>query len=208
MPSPAITRTLRAKASATQAARARNVLVPDRRAWSDLPALRGALGITSEDIEAGSEILMEDQTGAPLVVVRHYDAGRVALVGIDDTWRWRRGVGDRYLHRFYSELIRHLAAASNPDGTSWRLITSPTRGAAWRTGAGCLAPDTTTLEPTELPNEVAIELTAEGHAPVVTRLVRDADDTSFALTIPAPGLGAGPGSARQHRPPWRSGNHH
>jgi hypothetical protein len=45
------------------------------------------------------------------VFVRHnYGFGRVMLVGIDSTWRWRYKIGDEYHHRFWGQAIRWAAA--------------------------------------------------------------------------------------------------
>ena len=36
-----------------------------------------------------------------LIVRQNYGLGRVLYVGLDSTWRWRKGVGDLYHHRFW-----------------------------------------------------------------------------------------------------------
>ena len=45
----------------------------------------------------------------PLVATMVYGRGRVLWLGIDDLWRLRRDVGDRYFYRFYGEAVRFLA---------------------------------------------------------------------------------------------------
>ena len=46
----------------------------------------------------------------PLIVRQNYGFGRVVFVGIDSTWRWRFKQGDKYHHRFWSQLIRWAAS--------------------------------------------------------------------------------------------------
>lgn len=174
------------RASATRAAEARNLLVPEGRDWSSLPPLRGALDLRPEAVAAGAEVLLVDQDQRPLVIIRPYDAGRVALVGVDDTWRWRRGVDDRYLHRFYSELLRYLAASRSPDGVRWRLVASPTRALPGETVRLGLAPDATTLDPADLPESVAVGITGSDGTTQVVRLRREPDDLGFSASLPAP----------------------
>jgi hypothetical protein len=41
--------------------------------------------------------------------------------------RWRRGVGDRFLHRFHSQLLRFAAANHRGDRRSWRLAATKFR---------------------------------------------------------------------------------
>jgi len=49
----------------------------------------------------------------PLIAVMPYGQGRVLFVGVDELWRWRYGVGDRYHYRFYSQAIRFLSMAKH-----------------------------------------------------------------------------------------------
>ncbi len=50
-----------------------------------------------------------EQTQA-LIVRQNYGFGRVVYVGLDSTWRWRFKQGDKYHHRFWSQLIRWAAS--------------------------------------------------------------------------------------------------
>ena len=40
---------------------------------------------------------------------QNYGLGRVLYIGIDSTWRWRKGVGDLYHHRFWGQVTRWAA---------------------------------------------------------------------------------------------------
>ena len=45
----------------------------------------------------------------PVIVLGRYGRGTTLFVGVDETWRWRFGVGDIYFYRFWSQAIRYLA---------------------------------------------------------------------------------------------------
>ena len=44
-----------------------------------------------------------------LIARQNYGLGRVLYVGMDSTWRWRKGVGDVYHHRFWGQVVRWAA---------------------------------------------------------------------------------------------------
>jgi len=44
----------------------------------------------------------------PLLAVTFAKTGKVIFSGVDDTWRWRREVGDKYHYRFWGQLIRWM----------------------------------------------------------------------------------------------------
>jgi hypothetical protein len=63
----------------------------------------------------------------PLVVEAPAGAGRVAWVGTDETFRWRRNVGDAFFWRFWGQILRGVARRDDrPVDTSW-LAVSPAR---------------------------------------------------------------------------------
>src|SRR5262249_19334225 len=51
-----------------------------------------------------------------LIVRLNYGFGKVLLVGLDSTWRWRFKKGDEYHHRFWGQVIRWAASAPLPAG--------------------------------------------------------------------------------------------
>ena len=51
----------------------------------------------------------QDKEPRGLLVQHNYGFGRVLLVGIDSTWRWRYRVGDTHHHRFWSQIVRWSA---------------------------------------------------------------------------------------------------
>ncbi len=183
--------------------------------WERLPRLLG--GALIGLVKPGAEILAQDQDGKPLVVTRSFGVGRSVLIGVDDTWRWRRGVGDRFLHRFHSQLLRFAGANHRGDRRSWRLAATPRRTAPGEPLTVSLAP----LRPdAEIPDKAVARLVPSGAAEksaaaestvatgerpdvAVTRreilvpLIRDGDGFSARLAAPAAGtwdveLAAGP----------------
>jgi hypothetical protein len=73
-----------------------------------------ALAYVAEDFRQPEEIEQEkkdnlEKTQA-LVVRQNYGFGRVLLVGLDSTWRWRYKAGDVYHHRFWGQLVRWAAS--------------------------------------------------------------------------------------------------
>ncbi len=80
--------------------------------WS---ALRWALKIDPSMQKTAAETLAlavpVDDTSAPspLVLSMRYGAGRTALVGTDEIWRWRYGRGETPTERFWLPLLRMLA---------------------------------------------------------------------------------------------------
>ena len=45
----------------------------------------------------------------PLAAYQFVGAGKSLFLGVDDTWRWRIGVGDRYFGRFWVQALRFMA---------------------------------------------------------------------------------------------------
>jgi hypothetical protein len=49
----------------------------------------------------------------PLIAIMPYGQGRSLFLAVDELWRWRYGVGDRYHYRFYNQAIRYLSMAKH-----------------------------------------------------------------------------------------------
>ena len=153
--------------------------------WSHLPPLLGAATVGA--VKPLAEVLVEDQAHAPMVVSRAYGNGRALFIAVDDTWRWRRNVGDRYLHRFHSQIMRFVATGRRLGNQEWRLFASPRRAISGEVVALNLGP--TGAEPTaDNPAEsVTVRLAGPGGAEQLVRLNRDGRGFSTKLTAPAPG---------------------
>ncbi|MEM8782484.1 MAG: hypothetical protein AAGE65_06450, partial [Planctomycetota bacterium] len=89
---------------------------PEMSRWpAGLGALRwvqdvGVLKPTAEVLAVGlAEGQARESAGAlPVVTRMRYGAGQSVYVATDETWRWRRGVGERFPERFYVQLVRML----------------------------------------------------------------------------------------------------
>ncbi|MEM1446259.1 MAG: hypothetical protein AAGF84_09405 [Planctomycetota bacterium] len=84
---------------------------------SDWPAGLGALRWVQElaELKPTAEVLAvgrsegeADDEALPVVTRMRYGAGQSVYVATDETWRWRRGVGERFPERFYVQLVRML----------------------------------------------------------------------------------------------------
>lgn len=159
--------------------------------WNRLPELLGGLILAPGDIPRGSDVLMEDQEGRPVVVTRPYGvggAGRSILVGVDDTWRWRRNVGDLYLHRFYSQLMR-FAAVGRRHGPPWRIVASPRRAVPGELVTVSLNPKAGLEEAETRFDATSVLMVLDGTPPVEQALRLVPDDKGYSARLPAPAVG-------------------
>ena len=80
--------------------------------WDDLPPI---YWVAAVDRKPGAEVLMvdpaeESDSGKRPIIARHqYGLGQVLYVGTDNTWRWRRNVGDLYYTRFWGQVNQRMA---------------------------------------------------------------------------------------------------
>ena len=80
--------------------------------WNDLPPI---YWVSPVDRKPGAEVLMVDPShktdrGKRPIIARHqYGLGQVLFVGTDNTWRWRRNVGDLYYTRFWGQVSQRMA---------------------------------------------------------------------------------------------------
>ncbi|HEX3134354.1 MAG TPA: hypothetical protein VHX44_12320, partial [Planctomycetota bacterium] len=168
----------------TQAAALLGLLDAGDIEWERLPTLLGAAPVIRA--KPAAEVLVEDEHQQPLVVSGVYGAGRSLFIGVDDTWRWRRNVGDRYLHRFHSQLLRFVASGRRLGNHSWRLFANPRRAVSGE-------PLTLNLTPKggregSLPDNVTVRLTSAGGQEQLLRLNPEGG-VGFAARVPAPAAG-------------------
>jgi hypothetical protein len=92
--------------------------VPSDTSWRGLSRFAFDIGLVD------SAIVLELRGAKPVLAARRYHAGRVALAGYDQTWRWRMGGGENSVaeHReWWSRLVGSVAA--RPPRTSDSLAT-------------------------------------------------------------------------------------
>ncbi len=85
-----------------------------RTIWRNLPPLYWLL--ESPELRPAARVLAVDPArhghdGRPLPVIclQYVGAGKVLFHATDETWRWRRRVGDVYFARYWVQMIRYLA---------------------------------------------------------------------------------------------------
>jgi uncharacterized membrane protein len=93
----------------------------NREIWEGLPKLYWYYPVqkSKEFATVIAEHPMDKGPGGkkrPLIVTMPYGVGRTMFIAVDSLWRWRKGVGDRYHYRFYSQAIRYLSMAKRIGG--------------------------------------------------------------------------------------------
>ena len=89
------------------------------RLWSQMPEFYwaaagtklkpGAMRLADVEMAGGKDKL-------PILAEQVVGRGCVMVVGCDETFRWRRNVGDRIFYRFWGQALRHVAASRLPTG--------------------------------------------------------------------------------------------
>jgi len=84
-----------------------------RKIWANLPPLYWLL--EAPDLKPAARVLAVDpkrlgHDGRPLPVIclQYVGAGKVLFHATDETWRWRRRVGDVFFARYWIQMIRYL----------------------------------------------------------------------------------------------------
>ena len=102
----------------------------NRRKWSDMPPVfRAAAALAPRP---AATVLAEVQPSGgrdprPLIAEAPIGNGRVLWIGTDETFRWRRNVGDQLFWRFWGQALRTAARRGDrPVDASW-LVVSPAR---------------------------------------------------------------------------------
>jgi len=171
--------------SRTPTAEALHLFDPGDVAWDRLPDLLGAAPLG--DLRPAAEALMQDQEGIPVIVQRDYPPGRAVVVAVDDTWRWRRNVGDTYLTRFYGQLLRHASAGRRHSDKLWRLAASPGRVVPGERVTVSLTPQGPA--PENPPDHAVTKLVAADGRELVVALTAVPGGGGYSASLNAPGAG-------------------
>jgi hypothetical protein len=85
-----------------------------RTIWRNLPPLYWLMEVP--DLKPGARVLAAHPTRTghdgrplPVIVLQYVGAGKVLLHATDETWRWRRRVGDVFFARYWVQMIRYLS---------------------------------------------------------------------------------------------------
>ena len=60
--------------------------------------------------------VMPDGRKLPVIMMQYVGAGKVLFHATDETWRWRRRMGDVFLARYWVQALRSLSRAKLADG--------------------------------------------------------------------------------------------
>ena len=82
--------------------------------WKNLSGIYWDARVTKA--KPAAEVLLDDpspekatRSGAmPVLALQSYGTGQVLFVGTDETWRWRRNVGEKYYTRFWGQVMLRL----------------------------------------------------------------------------------------------------
>jgi len=80
--------------------------------WRNLAPLYGAFPV--QKLRPGAVALMNHPTRKagdaplPVIALQRYGRGQVLFLGMDETWRWRADVGDKYFNRFWGQVVYQL----------------------------------------------------------------------------------------------------
>ncbi len=102
----------------------------DRDTWSRMPEFFWAAA--GSQLKPGAARLAEIETSGgkeklPIMAEQFVGRGRVLVVGCDETFRWRRNVGDRVFYRFWGQALRHVARKPQHDGQESWIEAEPQR---------------------------------------------------------------------------------
>jgi len=82
--------------------------------WKKLPGIYWDARVTRA--KPAAEVLLDDPSPEkasrsgpmPVVAIQSYGTGQTLFVGTDETWRWRRNVGEKYYTRFWGQALLRL----------------------------------------------------------------------------------------------------
>ena len=82
--------------------------------WKNLPGIYWDAQVGSA--KPAAEVMLTDpspgketRSGAmPVLASQNYGRGETLFVGTDETWRWRRNVGEKYYTRFWGQVLIHF----------------------------------------------------------------------------------------------------
>lgn len=75
--------------------------------WRDLPPIFWITPVSRT--KPAAEVLVTDSAKTPVWVLQRYGMGQVLFVGTDESWRWRKNVGDRYYAPLWGQTVQRMA---------------------------------------------------------------------------------------------------
>ena len=117
--------------------------------WAGLPEMTWAADVL-EVVPGAISLLVHPERVAgasqlPLITVHRVGAGKVMFCSVEETWRWRKVVGDKYHYKFWAQALRWMVKQPFADGDPRaRLSVGRTEcsvGESVDIEAYCLGPD-------------------------------------------------------------------
>jgi len=126
----------------------------NEQAWMELPVMTWSAGVSG--LSGGATALLvhpyrlAGPSKLPLVAVQRVGTGKVMWCGVEETWRWRKSIGDKFHYRFWAQALRWLVKRPFAEGDPRaRLSVDRTEcavGERIEVEAYCLGPDGFPLE--------------------------------------------------------------
>jgi len=91
----------------------------NRRVWEQLPPLYRF--VRTGGVKPGRKVLAEypglpGEESAVLFAAGYYGTGKCFFSAVENTWRWRFGVGDLYFYRFWVNVFRYVSSGRFAEG--------------------------------------------------------------------------------------------
>ncbi len=93
--------------------------------WSALPDMPGANELAGAKVAPGVQVLLDNGTAVPMMVVGEFGQGRVASLAFDSTWIWWTSGASEFHRRFWRQLMLWLL--SREESTDGELELALTR---------------------------------------------------------------------------------
>ncbi len=101
--------------------------------WKKLPPIYWTASIARA--KPAAEVLLVDPDPAravngdpkPIVALHRYGSGEVLFVGTDNTWRWRKNIGDLYHTLFWGQVVQRMAGGRLLAGSRNTRLTADKR---------------------------------------------------------------------------------
>lgn len=118
-------------------------------AWSRLPRIQWSAGVGALAPGASALLVHPYRLAGvekmPLLAVHRVGEGKVMFLGLEETWRWRKVVGDEFHYRFWAQAVRWMTKRPFSDGDPRTRIsidrTACDVGETARVEVYCLGPD-------------------------------------------------------------------
>jgi len=118
-------------------------------AWSRLPRIQWSAGVGALAPGASALLVHPYRLAGvekmPLLAVHRVGEGKVMFLGLEETWRWRKVVGDEFHYRFWAQAVRWMTKRPFSDGDPRTRIsidrTACDVGETAQVEVYCLGPD-------------------------------------------------------------------